>query len=365
MMRFTGWPVRRRDGVRSPVRRRGGMAAFLVALGLVGAAHGHAQVRMTVPPQSEPIALRGATIHTVADGTIENGTIVFQNGVITALGTDVTLPPGTRVVDATGKHLYPGLIDAYSTVGITEIGAVGVSNDVNELGDFNPNVRAEVAVNGESRHIGTTRTAGVLVTVTTPGGGLVSGMSSALNLEGWTWEEMSLEGTAALNVNWPNPLDTDQDEPSYGQRVRELRDFFADARAYRDAVEAGEVVRTDSRYAAMIPALKAVIANHSEEQTPIVLEGDYVLPELLLKERDGSAWNPDRVRAVFLYEPDEQQLIQNFLSREPHEGEQTGRAMVSRLYGEWLKKECSKYDLPALPARPWDTLLDRIISVIG
>ncbi len=268
MMRFTGWPVRRRDGVRSPVRRRGGMAAFLVALGLVGAAHGHAQVRMTVPPQSEPIALRGATIHTVADGTIENGTIVFQNGVITALGTDVTLPPGTRVVDATGKHLYPGLIDAYSTVGITEIGAVGVSNDVNELGDFNPNVRAEVAVNGESRHIGTTRTAGVLVTVTTPGGGLVSGMSSALNLEGWTWEEMSLEGTAALNVNWPNPLDTDQDEPSYGQRVRELRDFFADARAYRDAVEAGEVVRTDSRYAAMIPALNGEI--------PVVVAADGV-----------------------------------------------------------------------------------------
>ena len=227
-----------------------------------------AQVRMTVPPQAEPIALQGATIHTVSDGTIENGTIVFQNGVITAIGTDVTLPPGTRVVDATGKHLYPGLIDAYSTVGITEIGAVDVSNDVNELGDFNPNVRAEVAVNGESRHIGTTRTAGVLVTITTPGGGLVSGMSSALNLEGWTWEEMSLEGTAALNVNWPDPLDSDEDEPSYGQRVRELRDFFADARAYRDAVAAGAEVRTDARYAAMTPALNG--------EMPVVVAADGV-----------------------------------------------------------------------------------------
>jgi imidazolonepropionase-like amidohydrolase len=74
------------------------------------------------------------------------------------------------VVDVTGKHIYPGLIDAYSTVGITEIGSVDVSNDINEIGDFNPNVRAEVAVNAESRHIGTTRSAGVLVAFSTPGG---------------------------------------------------------------------------------------------------------------------------------------------------------------------------------------------------
>ena len=129
-----------------------------------------AQVRMTVPPQSEPIALEGATIHTVTNGVIENGTILFDGGVITAIGADIQIPDNARVIDATGKHIYPGLIDAYSTVGISEIGAVDVSNDVNELGDFNPNVRAAVAVNAESRHIGTSRSAGVLVTLTTPGG---------------------------------------------------------------------------------------------------------------------------------------------------------------------------------------------------
>ncbi|MEX2471522.1 MAG: amidohydrolase family protein [Gemmatimonadota bacterium] len=242
--------------------------ATVAALVLGGAAVAEAQVRMTVPAQSEPIALRGATIHTVSDGVIENGTIVFENGVITALGADVQVPAGARVVDVAGKHLYPGLIDAYTTVGISEIGAVGVSSDVNELGDFNPNVRAEVAVNAESRHIGTTRTAGVLVALSTPGGGLVSGMSSALNLEGWTWEEMSLDGTAALNVNWPDPLETDDDEPSYVSQVERLRDFFADARAYRDAVEAGETVRTDSRYEAMIPAFDRAI--------PVVIAADGV-----------------------------------------------------------------------------------------
>lgn len=261
--------------------RGAALLSVAVALLLPGAAEvAEAQVRMTVPRQSQPIALRGATIHTMSDGVIENGTIVFDNGVITALGANVQVPANARVVDVSGKHIYPGLIDAYSTVGITEIGAVDVSNDINELGLFNPNVRAEVAVNAESRHIGTTRTAGVLVTLSTPGGGLISGLSSALNLEGWTWEEMSLEGAAALNVNWPNPRPARfggfgggggggaQQRVSYEEQVKMLKDFFADARAYRDAVAAGERVRTDSRYAAMIPALNRDI--------PVVVAADGV-----------------------------------------------------------------------------------------
>ena len=258
--------------MRGALARWAGMAAMAAAaLAVLCAAVPTtlgAQVRMTVPPQSEPVALQGATIHTVTSGVIENGTILLENGLITAIGADVEIPAGTRVVDATGKHIYPGLIDAFSTVGIAEIGAVGVSNDVNELGDFNPNVRADVAVNAESRHIGTTRSAGVLTTLTTPGGGLVSGMSSAMALEGWSWEEMSMQSAAALNVNWPNPNprrfrgfggfrfgQEREDPPSYEEQVQQLKDFFAEARAYRDAVAAGAEVRSDSRYAAMIPVI--------------------------------------------------------------------------------------------------------------
>jgi len=240
-----------------------------------------AQVRMTVPPQAQPIVLRGATIHTVTNGVIQNGMIVLDRGKITAIGTNVAVPQGARVVDVTGKHIYPGLIDAYSTVGISEIGSVDVSNDINERGDFNPNVRAEVAVNAESRHIGTTRSAGVLVAFTTPGGGLVSGLSSAMALEGWTWEEMSMKGAAALNVNWPNPIAQPrrfggpggpggqrQPPKTYAQQVQELKDFFGEARAYRDAVKAGQVTRTDTRYDAMIPALNGEI--------PVVVAADGV-----------------------------------------------------------------------------------------
>ena len=257
------------------------VAMVVVATSLLSPTVAKAQVRMTVPPQSEAVALRGATIHTVTNGVIENGTILFENGVIRAIGTDVEIPTGTRVVDVSGKHIYPGLIDAYSTVGISEIGSVDVSSDVNELGDFNPNVRAEVAVNAESRHIGTTRSAGVLVTLTTPGGGLISGMSSAMSLEGWDWEEMSMESAAALNVNWPNPRGgrggrggrgrgfgpgPQEPPPTYAEQVQQLKDFFAEARAYRDATTAGEEVRTDSRYTAMIPALDGEI--------PVVVSAD-------------------------------------------------------------------------------------------
>ncbi len=265
--------------MKSVTRRVRWSHAVVVAAGTaIAATPAVSQVRMTVPPQAEAVAMRGATIHTVTNGVIENGTILFDNGVITAVGANIDIPAGTRVIDATGKHIYPGLIDAYSTVGISEIGAVGVSNDVNELGDFNPNVRADVAVNAESRHIGTSRSAGVLVTMTTPGGGLISGMSSAMSLEGWSWEEMSMESAAALNVNWPNPnprrfrgfggfgFGPQEDPPSYEEQVQQLKNFFAEARAYRDAVAAGEEVLSDSRYAAMTAALDGSI--------PVVIAAD-------------------------------------------------------------------------------------------
>ncbi|MFM9012347.1 MAG: hypothetical protein ACKORK_01745, partial [Gemmatimonadota bacterium] len=178
------------------------MRTATLALGLIAALSAHtvgAQVTTPVAPQSQPVVLRGATIHTVTKGTIANGTIVLDKGRILAIGgADVAVPRGAKVVDVAGKHIYPGLIDAYSTVGITEIDAVEVSNDITELGDFNPNVRAEVAVNAESRHIGTSRSAGVLVAFSTPEGGVISGLSSAMSLEGWTWEEMSMKGAAAL-----------------------------------------------------------------------------------------------------------------------------------------------------------------------
>jgi imidazolonepropionase-like amidohydrolase len=239
--------------------------AFALALAVATPAAGAGQVPIPAPPQRGPIALRGATIHTVANGTLENGTIVFEGGVITAIGTDVAVRPGTLTIDVTGKHVYPGLIDAYSTVGIAEIGDVTVTNDIDELGDFNPNARPDVAVNPESRHIGTSRSNGVLVTLTTPDGGLFPGLSSAINLDGWTWEQMTLSSAAALNITWPSPDEDDE----YDTGIRRIREYFAEARTYRDVRASGRQVPSDARFDAMIPALDGEI--------PVVVAADGVV----------------------------------------------------------------------------------------
>jgi 2-phosphoglycerate kinase len=110
---------------------------------------------------------------------------------------------------------------------------------------------------------------------------------------------------------------------------------------------------------ALGPAFKAVIDNHIETKTPIVLEGDYLMPEMLAE------WNLERARAVFLLEPDEEQLVRNYAAREPAAGRQEGRAQVSRLHSVWLRAECERLGLVALEARPWETLIERIVRAVA
>ncbi|HLV25386.1 MAG TPA: amidohydrolase family protein [Gemmatimonadales bacterium] len=273
-----------RRSVCGSVRGRVLRGAAGALLGAVVLQAGTAEAQVPAPAQSQPIALTGATIHTITNGVVENGTIVFENGIITAIGSNVAVPANAQRVDVSGKHIYPGLIDANSAMGLEEIGAVDVTLDTDELGDFNPNVRAEVAVNPESRHIGTARSNGVLVTITTPDGGVVSGLSAALMLDGWTWESMTLESGAALNINWPDPNPrprfgffmmqqgggNNTPQPTYAERVRSLRDMFASARAYRDAQASDRPHDTDARWAAMIPVLNGdvpvVVSANSVQQ---------------------------------------------------------------------------------------------------
>ena len=227
---------------------------LLAGAALVAAQSLEAQTPNPAPPQDQPIAITGATIHPVSGPAIQNGTLVFEDGVITQLGTNVDIPAGARQVDATGQHIYPGLIDSNSAMGLFEIGGWGVTIDTNELGSVNPNVRAQVAFNPESRHITPARSQGVLITNSSPGGGLISGLSAAMMLDGWTWEEMTLQGATGLVVNWPST----NNENQYDSNLRTLRDTFDEARSYWVArtSQAGDDVATDSRWEAMIPVLE-------------------------------------------------------------------------------------------------------------
>ena len=114
----------------------------------------------------------------------------------------------------------------------------------------------------------------------------------------------------------------------------------------------------------MVPALEAVIENHLEAATPLVLEGDFIHPDLAARDAFGDEPNAGRVRGVFLYEPDEEQIVRNFLEREPATGPQTTRARVSYLRAQWIRETCESLGVAALPARPWETLMDRVLDAV-
>lgn len=208
--------------------------------------------QVPAPAQSEPIVITGADIYTLSDGVIENGQILFEDGVITEIGQSITYPDNAVVVDAAGKQIYPGLIDSYSQMGLYEIGAVDMTVDLNEQGDINPNIKTERAFNPESRHIAIARSAGVLTAVSTPGGGLISGQSAAMKMEGWTWDDMTIKSGVSLLINWPFPGD------DYDEELGMLQEVFDNARAYMKAKEAdagSSRLKNDTKLESMIPVL--------------------------------------------------------------------------------------------------------------
>jgi hypothetical protein len=116
---------------------------------------------------------------------------------------------------------------------------------------------------------------------------------------------------------------------------------------------------------AMTPALEAVIGDHLDTKVPIVLEGDFIAPMLAAQPSFDGQSNAGRVRAAFLYEPDERQIRENFSRREPEAGLQAKRARVSWLQGQWLAQECGRIGMPALSARPWQTLFSRVLEAVA
>jgi 2-phosphoglycerate kinase len=108
----------------------------------------------------------------------------------------------------------------------------------------------------------------------------------------------------------------------------------------------------------MAPALEAVIANHLTDGPSLVLEGDFILPALAAQSEFAGVSANGRVRAVFLYEDDEQQILCNYRARTGEE--QTRRARASWNYSEWLRAEAAQLRLPIVAARPWDTVLERV-----
>jgi imidazolonepropionase-like amidohydrolase len=215
------------------------------------------------PPQTKPVAIKGATIHPVSGPDIPAGTIVFENGRITAIGPDAAVPAGAEVIDASGKHVYPGLINANTVLGLVEIGAVRATVDVEEAGAINPNVRSITSVNPDSELIPVARAAGVLTALSVPEGGIISGQSAVLRLEGWTPEEMTVLSPAAMHLRWPN-LTIDRrprarksvkdQQKEIEKAQKQIRDAFQIARAYwQSRKNPGPDFKADLRWEALMP----------------------------------------------------------------------------------------------------------------
>ncbi|MBU3742973.1 MAG: amidohydrolase, partial [Sediminibacterium sp.] len=150
--------------------------------------------------------ISNGTVH-VGNGTvIENATVVVNNGKITSVGTTaVSAGNNDRVIDARGKHVYPGLILANTDVGLKEIAnGVRASNDYAELGDFNSNIRAITAYNTDSRVMAVLRSNGILLASVAPQGGSVSGSSTVVQLDAWNWEDAAYQMDGGMHINLPS-----------------------------------------------------------------------------------------------------------------------------------------------------------------
>ncbi len=149
-------------------------------------------------------AIVGARIVTVSGAVIENGTVVIQNGKITAVGAGAAIPSGAERIDGKGLSVFPGMIDASTNMGLVEIGqGANATVDVQEVGNYNANAKAIDGINPHTSHINVTRVDGVLTVSSEPSGGIVSGQTAVINLNGSTQMEMAVVPTAALLVNFP------------------------------------------------------------------------------------------------------------------------------------------------------------------
>ena len=240
------------------------MKKLIIAL-IFSIMYGNNQIPGT--EQKRPILLRGGTLHTVTGDVLEEYDLLFAEGKIITIDEQIQPSPETDVLDIYGKHVIPGFIAGYTRIGLTEISAVKQTNDHSEIGEINPNVRANVAYNPDSDLIPVTRSNGVLTVNSAPTSGRIAGQSSVMYMDGWTWEDATLKHPSALNLNWPSmrfdfrkdakKKEKDQRE-GYNKAIREMDQLVRDVRAYHHRKNAKErkaehKQKSDLRLESMIP----------------------------------------------------------------------------------------------------------------
>jgi len=196
------------------------------------------------PAQKETIALTNATIHVGNGQVINNGTVIFKNGKITEVSANASTA-GARVIDCSGKQIYPGLILSASQLGLVEVPSVRSTIDAAEIGEINASIRALVAYNTDSKVTNTLRTNGILIANVIPDGGIISGSSSVVQLDAWNWEDAAYKTDIGIHFRMPSLLNRPRGRGFFGgqqppadpvktglEQIEKVKVFFREAKAY-------------------------------------------------------------------------------------------------------------------------------------
>jgi imidazolonepropionase-like amidohydrolase len=202
------------------------------------------QIPTPAAKQTKSVLIMNATAHIGNGEVIENSAIAFTDGKLTMVADarvirfDMT--KFDTIISAAGMHVYPGFIAANSTLGLVEYDAIRASVDDAETGTFKPSVRSAIAYNADSEIIPTVRSNGVLMAQVVPRGGVISGVSSVMQLDAWNWEDALLREDDGVHLNWPQVFHRHADKgkvsiekvKTYDQQLREIQIFFSEAKAY-------------------------------------------------------------------------------------------------------------------------------------
>ena len=239
------------------------VSALLLAAGTVA-------ISAENPPT---LVLEGGTVHTLT-GEAFVGRVVISEGLVKAVGPDAEAPVGSGAVLVQGLHVYPGMFDALGQIGLVEVGAVAATVDTSEIGQYNPHLMAATAIHPASEVIPVTRETGITQAVSAPQAGrdgVVTGQAALVYLDGWTVEEMAIDPSIAMVINWPairtrtfdfatfsvreTPFDEAEEEALDAQN--ELRDWLDAARHYRQATgSSGARSQRDLRLEALSQVLE-------------------------------------------------------------------------------------------------------------
>ena len=200
----------------------------------------------------------GSVVETSAIG-IQDGKILF---VKNALTSNFDQTQWDTIIKLDGQQIYPGFVATNSTLGLNEIDAVRATRDFQDVGEFNPHVRAQIAYMVESRVIETVKSNGILITQTTPRGGIISGTSSLMFLDGWNWEDATLLKDDGVHLNWPeanngdswnSEVNSKNKNKDYKSQCAEIFDFFQMASVY---AKDKKPTNFDQRLEAMVDCFK-------------------------------------------------------------------------------------------------------------